>query len=168
MSIRLMAHNQQWKQEFDQSRSMLMYATEGWLTDVRHIGGTALSDSIAQPIIDMVACIEDMRGLNEAAGLIEGLNYKRIESPEWCADELVAMLQKPRIGPPTHAVLIVRAGGVAWKRSLAILDYLDNDVNERQKFENLKREHFQPGCSAEQRYMESKDDYFASIELEIE
>jgi GrpB-like predicted nucleotidyltransferase (UPF0157 family) len=167
MSIRLMAFNSQWEQEFFQSRSMLLYATDGWLTDVRHIGGTALPQTVSQPVIDILAGMEDMRGLNEAAGLVEGLNYIRTEAPEWCQNELVAMLHKPRAGEPTHTVLIARKSGPAWNQALEILKLLQNDVLERQQFENVKRDHFQPGCSAEQQYKVAKDDYFQELSQRI-
>ncbi len=167
MSIRLMAHNQQWQQEFDQSRSMLLHATEGWLTDVRHIGSTALPDLLAQPMIDMLACMDDMRGLNEAASLVEGLNYTRLETPAWCQNELAALLHKPRAGEATHTLLIVRRNSAAWRRCLAIHDFLMDDMLERQKFENLKRDNFQPGCAAEQQYKIAKADYFEALELKL-
>jgi GrpB-like predicted nucleotidyltransferase (UPF0157 family) len=167
MPIRLMEHNKLWKQEFNQARSMLFYATEGWLTDVRHIGGTALPDSIAQPVIDMIASIEDLSALNDAAGLVEGLNYKRIETPDWCAEELVALLQKPRLGEPTHTVLIVRTASSAWNRTLAILNHLNENIVERQTLESLKQENFQPGCAAEREYFQSKCHYFAALEQRI-
>jgi GrpB-like predicted nucleotidyltransferase (UPF0157 family) len=167
MSIRLMAFNSQWEQEFFQSRSMLLYASDGWLTDVRHIGGTALPQTVSQPVVDMLAGIEDMRGLNEAAGLVEGLNYIRTEAPEWCQDELVAMLQKPRAGEPTHTVLITRKSGPVWNQALAILSELQNNVLERQNFENIKRDHFQPGCAAEQQYKVAKEAYFRELSQRI-
>lgn len=164
MAMRLMAHNEQWQQEFVQSRSMLLHATEGWLTDVRHVGSTALPHMVAQPVIDMIAAIQDLQGLNEAATLIEGLNYARVAAPLWCQDELVAKLQKPRSGPPTHAVLIVREGSPTWQRVLALQKVLEGSLLERQNFENLKRDHFQPGCAAEQQYEQAKASFFEELE----
>ncbi|MEZ6134556.1 MAG: GrpB family protein [Pirellulaceae bacterium] len=167
MSIRLMSHNHQWGQEFLQSRSMLFYATDGWLNEVRHIGGTALPEMVTQPVIDMLAGMEDIRGLNAAAELIEGLNYQRTPSPEWCQNELVAMLQKPRVGEPTHTVLIARKDGPVWQHCLAVQEFLGKNLAERQRFENLKRDHFQPGCAAEQEYAIAKSRYFHELAQRI-
>lgn len=167
MAIRLMAHNEHWEQEFVQSRSMLLQATEGWLSDLRHIGSTALPELIAQPIIDMIAQMEDLQGLNEAAELIQGLNYARVAAPEWCQDELVAMLHKPRRGEPTHSVLVVRKGSLLWRRALAIRELLEGSWGDRQKFENLKRDHFKPGCAAEEQYRLAKAEFFNELEARI-
>ena len=167
MAIRLMSHNERWKQEFVQARSMLLQATEGWLTDVLHIGSTALPELVAKPVIDMIAQMEDLQGLNQAAHLIEGLNYARVAAPLWCQDELVAMMHKPRNGPQTHAVLIVRKGSPLWRRSLAIHELLAGSLADRQEFENLKRDHFKPGCAAEEQYEAAKAEYFDALQLRL-
>ena len=164
MSIRLMAHNPQWKQEFDQSRSTLLQATEGWFTDIQHIGSTAIPGIVAQPVIDMLAGMEDMQGLNEVAELVEGLNYSRQAAPVWCLDELAAWLQKPRSGEQTHSLLIVRRDGPAWQRCLAIREQLNENLVARQQLESLKRDHFQPGCAAEQQYEQAKAEFFAELQ----
>lgn len=158
-----MAHNKQWAQEFVQSKSMLLYATEGWFAEVEHIGSTAVEQLIAQPIIDMVAGIRDLQGLNEAATLVEGLNYSRVAAPEWCESELVALLQKPRGSEPTHRVMIVKHGGSTWERCLRIRDTLNARMDLKESFENVKRDHFQPGCSAEQAYENAKSEFFQSV-----
>lgn len=168
MSLRLMAHDARWRQEFEQSRSVLLQGTEGWLADIEHIGSTALPDVVARPVIDMVAGIRDLQGLNETAMLIEGLNYARLASPEWCEDELVAYLQKPRGTAATHRVYVVKYQGVLWNRCLEIRDHLDNNLNERQALETLKRDLFQPGCAAEREYEVQKAEFFRQLELRIE
>ena len=138
------------------------------MVDVQHVGSTSVEGLVAAPVIDMVAGLSDLQGLNEAATLVEGLNYERVESPGWCEDELVAMLQKPRKGETTHQVLLVRHGGHAWKRLITVRDTLAEDLMKRQRLETVKMEHFQPGCSAEQRYTDAKAAYFAELESTLE
>ncbi len=164
LPLRLMSHNPQWVQEFEQSRSMILWATEGWVVDVQHVGSTALSDGVAQPIIDSLAGLNDLQGLNDAAGLIEGLNYIRVASPDWCDDELTAMLRKPRVGAPTHTVLLVRQAGPTWRRTMAIRDWLSGHPEDRQQLQALKREHFTAGCDAVERYTTAKDQFFHTLE----
>jgi GrpB-like predicted nucleotidyltransferase (UPF0157 family) len=165
--LRLMEHNQQWEQEFNQSRSMLLWATEGWLHDVQHIGSTSIQGGIAQPVIDMMAGMSDLKGLNEACTLIEGLNYARVASPDWCADELTALLQKPRAGSLTHTVLVVRLDGSSWRRGLAIREWLASNLVDWQNLQNLKRDRFTTGCDAAERYAAAKNDFFAELELRM-
>lgn len=163
-----MSYNRQWPQEFEQSRSMLMWASEGWFREVQHIGGTALVDGLAQPVIDMLAGMHEMRGLNDVAELIEGLNYARLPSPEWCADELTAYLQKPRVGAATHTVLLVRHGGLVWQRTLAIRDHLQHYLGDRQRLETVKREHFSQACDAAERYAAAKSEFFNTLDYQAQ
>jgi GrpB-like predicted nucleotidyltransferase (UPF0157 family) len=146
---------------------MLLWATEGWLHEVQHIGSTSIQNGIARPVIDMIAGMHDLKGLNEACTLIEGLNYARVASPDWCEDELTALLQKPRSGSPTHTVLVVRHGGPSWQRSLAIRDWLATNLIDWQQLQNLKRDQFTGGCDAIERYAAAKALFFAGLEQQI-
>jgi GrpB-like predicted nucleotidyltransferase (UPF0157 family) len=166
-SLRLMSYNTLWPQEFEQSRSMILHASDGWLHEVQHIGSTYHQDGVAQPIIDMMAAMRDLQGLNEAATLIEGLNFARVEAPQWCEDEFVAMLQKPRHGPATHTLLITKLNGNAWSRSLAIRRWLSENLCDWQRFQNLKRDCFSSGCGAYDRYAAEKLEFFANLERQI-
>src|SRR5690606_24049847 len=102
----------------------------------------------------------ELQGLNEAAELVEGLNYVRLPSPSWCDDELTAYLQKPRVGEVTHTVLLVRREGAIWQRALAIRDHLQQSISDRQLLDTLKREHLVDTCDAVQRYASAKNDFF--------
>ncbi len=166
-TVRLMSHNPMWRQDFQQARSMLFHATEGWLVDIEHVGGTSLDDGVAQPVIDMLAGIDDLRGLNHASELIEGLNYARLPSPDWCSDELTALLQKPRSGAVTHTVLVARRHGTTWNRMLAIRDWLQTHLGDWQLLQNVKKDNFADGCQAANRYLAAKTEFFAVLEQQI-
>lgn len=163
-SLRLMSHNPHWHQEFEQTRSLILWASEGWVSEVQHIGSTALLDGVAQPVIDVLAGLHDLRGLNAAAELIEGLNYLRVAAPEWADDELTGLLVKPRMGAPTHSVLLVRHGGRTWQRAVAIRDRLNQHREDWTQFQALKRAHFTAGCDALDRYTTAKAQFFNALE----
>ncbi len=165
--IRLMLYNQMWQQEFEQSRSSILQATDGWVVDLQHIGSTYLRNGIARPIVDMMAGMEDIQGLNEAALLIEGLNYRRVEAPEWCSAELCAWLHKPRSGEITHSVLLLKRGGAGWQRAIAVRDWLESHLADWQSLQNVKKENRTLTCDALQRYSLAKDLFFANLEDQI-
>ncbi len=75
--VRLMHYDPRWRQEFEQTRSSILHSCAGWVTAVEHIGSTAISGLIARPTIDVVAAVQDDTSIEQAACLIEGLNYGR-------------------------------------------------------------------------------------------
>lgn len=166
-TLRLMAHNPGWRQEFEQSRSSLLQATEGWIAEIRHVGGTSFKDGVARPSIDMLAGITDLPALNDVCSLVEGLNYRRQITPAWCSDELCALLTKPRSGDESHAVLIVRHEAALWQRVVAMQTWLAERLQDRQQLENIKKDNFATGCSALENYQRAKDAFFATIEFKI-
>ncbi len=161
--LRLMEYNPHWRQEFEQTRSSLLQATEGWIRQCEHIGSTSVEGSIARPTIDLLAGLADLSGLNEAAMMIEGLNYRRLATPTWCDDELAAYLEKPRTGHATHSVLAVRIGSKAWNACLKVRDQLRENLVVRQQLDAVKQEYFLPGCSAEVNYTAAKDEFFSRL-----
>jgi GrpB-like predicted nucleotidyltransferase (UPF0157 family) len=160
--FRLMYHSAQWSQEFEQTKSLLLWATEGWICDVVHIGSTALEDMIAQPTIDVIAGITSLSGLNEAAMLIEGLQYQRFPAPEWCDEELVAWFVRPWSGHPSHTVLVARFEGKIWQQCLQLKQQLIDQYLKRQELESLKRHHFEAQSSLET-YQTAKHQFFQSL-----
>lgn len=136
--------------------------------DIRHFGGTSLAGATARPVIDLIAGMSDLSGLNQASTLIEGLNFRRETTPDWCADELCALLLKPRVGEATHAVLVVRNQGSLWRRAMAISERLTQRADERQALQQIKVEHFQSGCSAQADYEAAKAAFFSDLEYRIE
>lgn len=162
-ALRLMHFNPMWQQEFLQTRSSLLQATEGWIVDCRHVGSTHLEGSFARPTIDVLAGISQLQGLNQAAEMIEGLGYRRLASPAWCDDELVAYLEKPRHGAPTHSVLLAHIESNTWRHTLDIQQQLASSLALQQELQNLKRDHYSSGCQAADNYAAAKAEFFARL-----
>lgn len=162
-----MEFNPLWKQEFEQSRSSILQAAEGWIVDVQHAGSTAVTGGIARPIVDLVAGLSDLQQLNQVSMLVEGLNFKRIETPAWCEDELCAHLIKPRNAEETHSLLVVKHEGNLWNRASAIRNQLQNSTEDWERFKQLKLDNFQPSCSAAANYEIAKSQFFGDLEIKI-
>ena len=161
--VRLMHHDAAWRQEFQQTRSSLLQSCEGWVTRVEHVGSTAIAGLIARPTIDVIAGVDDPRGLSEAAMLIEGLNYRRIDSPDWASDSIT--LQKPRVirhqdSVPTHLVFLVSNQSESLSSAIAIRDHLRAHAEEAIRFEETKVARWRNGRGLQQRYEADKSIYF--------
>lgn len=163
-SLRLMQFNPAWKQEFEQTRSSVLQACEGWVTDCLHIGATALVDTIAGPVVDLAAGLRDLSKMNEVAALIEGLNFRRVETPTWCDNELVACFEKPRTGLATHRVFLVSIEGPAWVRMLQHREQLLHSEPLRSALAELKQSHYRGGCTAAADYADAKRQFFDQLD----
>ncbi|MFK7735005.1 MAG: GrpB family protein [Pirellulaceae bacterium] len=161
--FRLMSHNPTWKQEYEQTRSSLLQATEGWLTDTMHIGGTGIADAVTRPVIDVMAGLSDLQALNEVSQLIEGLNFRREATPEWCDDELCSFLVKPRTGEATHTVLLVKHEDRIWSQTSRMQKQFESTPFLAAELKQTKVEHYKAGCSAEESYQSAKAVFFADV-----
>jgi len=163
--VRLMHYDPRWPQEFEQTRSGILHSCMGWVTDVRHIGSTAVGGMISRPILDVVAAVNDdddrEQAINESADLIEGLNFRRAESPMWAAEAIV--LDKPRGGDPTHRVYLTYSDSPFYRTALAIRDRLRNDRELSLRFEQSKVDRWRQGEGDPQKYADDKAVFFAHL-----
>lgn len=170
-TVRLMHYDPRWRQEFQQTRSGILQSCLGLVTAVEHIGSTAISGVIACPTIDVLAGydpsrVSDPKVIDEAARLIEGLNFRVVESPSWAQEAVV--LDKPRHGECTHRVFLISQAAVFWRQSIAVRDYLQGNPEQAIRFEETKIARWRHGSGDEVRYQADKAIFFTHLIDQIE
>lgn len=168
--VRLMHYDARWRQEFEQTRSSILHSCVGWVTAVEHIGSTAISGLIARPTIDVVAAAEDDPSMEQAASLIEGLNYSREPPPSWAPHTI--SLVKPRhrmVGQtePTHCVLLTVRAALAWKRVIGVRDWLRSNGETAIRFEEAKVARWRSDEGDLRSYQAAKAVFFSHLEDQI-
>ncbi len=164
--VRLTHYDPKWRQEFQQTRSNLLQSCSGWVTRVEHIGSTAIPGLISRPTVDVIAGVDDPTGLSEAAMLIEGLNFRRIDSPTWAAESIT--LQKPRHArpgepEPTHIVYLVVNGSPSMSTAVAIRDFFCTHAEQAVRFEESKVARWRDGRGDRDKYDADKSIFFAHL-----
>lgn len=164
--VRLMHYDPRWRQEFEQTRSLILHSCQGWVTDVAHIGSTAISGLIARPIVDVVASIDDPSGFDRAMLLLEGINFAVVPPPRWA--EGATLMVKPRHGETTHHVLLTGAESPLRRRLIAVREWLRSHAEEAIEFEEAKVAGWKSSAGELAPYEQAKSDVFVRIEERLE
>lgn len=164
-TVRLMHYDPRWPQEFEQTRSGILHSCLGWVIDVQHIGSTAIGGMIARPVLDVVAAVatddEVEQAMSESAALIEGLNFRKTDTPMWAAETIV--LTKPRSGEPTHRVFLTYLDSPFYRSSIAVRQTLREDRELSLRFEETKVARWRQGEGEPQKYADDKAVFFAHL-----
>lgn len=165
MSIRLMHYDPRWPQEFEQTKSSILHSCLGDVVEVQHIGSTAISGLIAQPIVDVVAAVAEDATIESVAALIEGLYFRVVPSPPWAAQSL--WLVKPRHGETTHRVMLTRLGSPLWRRVLAVRDFFRQNPERAIRFEEIKVRLWKSGEGQDDQYVRDKALFYSHLEEQL-
>ncbi len=169
--VRLMHYDPRWRQEFQQTRSSILHSCAGWVTAVEHVGSTAIPGLISRPVIDVLAGVADESGLGKASNLIEGLNFRINDPPEWSSDMIV--LTKPRHlsaaqPDPTHCVWLVVHESDSWWKMIGMRDWLRKEKETAIRFEEAKVARWRTGEGEYLAYESDKSMFFAHLQDQIE
>ena len=164
-SIRLMHYAAAWRQEFEQSKSGILQSCQGDVTDVQHVGSTAIPGLIARPIIDIIALVSAPELLDAATLQIQGLFFQTVDPPSWCRDAIV--LSKPRHGESTHLVFLTTPESRTHRRTLAIRDHLRAQPARAVEFESAKVRRWKAGDGDSEQYDRDKAIFFAHLEEQL-
>ncbi|MFI4874358.1 MAG: GrpB family protein, partial [Blastopirellula sp. JB062] len=62
----LYAYDPRWPQAFEQMKSSLRFAAEGWISQVEHVGGTAIPQAPAcEGVVDLLVGVDDAQQVAE-------------------------------------------------------------------------------------------------------
>lgn len=165
--IRLMHHDARWRQEFEQTRSSILQSCEGRVVAVEHIGSTAIGGLIARPIVDAIAVVADPVDLADSSLLIEGLNFREIEMPQWSSALIgtaaAFLLEKPRHGETTHRVYVVGQGSKLLEQTSKLRDFFRGSPEAAIDFETTKVEIWKQSDGDAAQYHAAMDAEFARL-----
>lgn len=164
--VRLMHYDPRWRQEYKQTRSSLLYACEGWLSAVEHVGSTAIPGMIAQPTVDVLAGVKHEDELQEAAIRIEGLNFVSGSTDLEFAPPI--LLTKPRHllegqQEPTHRVYLTIEGSPLWLSMITLRDYLRRLPEAALHYEEVKMLHWKRSQGDREQYEVAKSSYLTHL-----
>lgn len=165
--VRLSHHDGRWRQEYEQMRSCLLDACEGMVTAVEHIGSTVLPSAIARPQIDLLAGVADEGDIEEAFGLIEGLNFRALSRPNWFADEGSHFLIKTMAKAPSFHVILTTYKGSLWYRLMRMKLWLDTHPHDLQRLVQVKI-HLLHSTNEEESYDRGKSIFFTALEDQMD
>jgi GrpB-like predicted nucleotidyltransferase (UPF0157 family) len=165
MTIRMMHYDPRWRQEFEQTKSGILQSCQGDVIDVQHIGSTAISGLIAQPIIDLIAAVADEATIDEASLAIQGLNFRQVATPGWAGESV--WLAKPRYGEISHRVTLTRPDSAVWRRTMAVREALRENPQRAIRFEETKVKLWKAGEGDADQYDRDKALFFSHLEEQL-
>jgi GrpB-like predicted nucleotidyltransferase (UPF0157 family) len=135
--VSLHQHDPAWAQVFDLERRRLQSLLPGCFRAIEHIGSTAVSGLVAKPIVDILAAVRSLDGID---ALIERLcDNGYTTSPDFNASlSDRKWLMRWRDGHRTHHLHIVALDGAPWVDRLAFRDALRGDAVLARRYAELK------------------------------
>jgi GrpB-like predicted nucleotidyltransferase (UPF0157 family) len=136
--IRMYPHDPNWAVSFESERQRLTPVLTSWLVrPLEHIGSTAVPGLVSKSIIDIVAVVEDIAPVAEAAVRLGEIGW--VEAPE-PGDDTARKLQfcTPSTELRTHHMHIVERGSSGWRGWLAFRDYLRSHPDIAWEYGELK------------------------------
>ncbi|MFL6700152.1 MAG: GrpB family protein [Vitreoscilla sp.] len=137
--VSLRTHDPAWAQDFEKERDRLQALVPGAFDAIEHIGSTAVPGLLAKPIIDIMAAVDSLDGVN---ALIERLcdnGYATsVEFNAALADR--KWLMRWHEGHRTHHLHIVVTGSTPWSDRLDFRDALRSEPATARRYAQLKSE----------------------------
>lgn len=137
------------------------------VTQIEHVGSTAISGMMAKPVIDIFIAVPDLAAAHAAwPGLLEPLGYAFwADNPR--TDRLFFVRGLPPNGPRTHHVHACEPGP-EFERHLAFRDHMRTHTEDAAAYLDLKRDLAARHHGDREAYTRGKDDFVAAIEAKIQ
>ncbi|HEY1954826.1 MAG TPA: GrpB family protein [Polyangiaceae bacterium] len=162
-SVVIVPSDPSWAIAFEHARSDLLVALGGRVTEIEHIGSTAVPGLAAKPVIDLLCGVAS---LDEVAAFVPILAARGWEYPLDLNREIVSrhfFLRRNDQGVRTHHAHFVVRGGPLWAEYILFRDRLRASAELRKRYETLKRDLADKFHDQRERYTASKTDFVKEV-----
>lgn len=161
----LYAYDPRWPQAFEQMKSSLRFAAEGLISEVEHVGGTAIPAAPARDgVVDLLVGVADRRQLTEVAPYVEGPRFTAVDDSTLTEEGVLAEYRRPRYGStPAYRLFLTPAEGDFWRRAVQFRNAISHCGGSTERYANLKRRLAMMGADGAQ-YELSKIVFFRHVE----
>jgi GrpB-like predicted nucleotidyltransferase (UPF0157 family) len=164
--VQLRPHDPAWARAFDRERARLQALLAGTILAVEHIGSTAIAGLLAKPIIDMMAGVASLEGVDAQLDRLcdNGYTTSR-EFNATLTDRKWLMRWKD--GRRTHHLHIVVHGGAQWLDRLAFRDALRSDPALAARYAALKADLAATHASDREAYTKAKAEFVRAVVADV-
>lgn len=168
-------YDSRWPRMFEEERGRIRQAIGEWLTDIEHIGSTAVPGLAAKPVIDMIAGLFSWNDRERCITPMEALGYEyRGENALPGALIFVKLTDDPlpgqtyrgrdgRLRSRTHNLHVMPRARAEWQRHVLFRDELRRDADLAKRYADLKRALVQKHRTDINAYTDAKSSFIESI-----
>lgn len=136
--IVLVAHDPDWLDDFERESASVAPAFGDLLVSLHHIGSTAILDIEAKPVIDMLAAVDDIGGVDAQNPKFEELGYEVMG--EFGIPGRRYFRKDSASGERTHQIHAFQADSPEVDRHLAFRDFMRAHPRYARQYAALKRQ----------------------------
>jgi len=156
--ITIVDYDPKWPTKFETQARIIANALGPSALRIEHIGSTSVPDLAAKPIIDILVVVQDSADESTYLPQLESAGYVlRVREPDWNEHR---MLRTPEKDVHIH---IYSTGCPEIQRNLTLRDRLRQNIDERRRYEQVKRELAKNDWSDMDAYARAKSEVIESV-----
>lgn len=156
------AYDPLWPPEFERAASETVAALGTTLISIHHIGSTSIPGMHAKPVIDMLAVVADLNGLDERSAELEKLGYEVMG--EFGIPGRRYFRRDDPTGRRTHQIHAFAEGSPHIRRHLAFRDFMRVHPKYANQYSELKQRLAGAYPNDMEAYMDGKDAFIKQME----
>ncbi|MBW4665165.1 MAG: GrpB family protein [Chroococcus sp. CMT-3BRIN-NPC107] len=127
-------YNANWSSQYEQEKQQILLDLGDTVTNIQHIGSTAVPGLAAKPVIDMLLGLKQIPPLLMQVSRLEAIGYS------YHGEFGIPGRHYFRKGiPRSHQIHAVLTDSEFWERHILFRDFLRNNPQAAQRYETLKR-----------------------------
>ncbi|HXQ74638.1 MAG TPA: GrpB family protein [Pyrinomonadaceae bacterium] len=158
MRIEIVDYQPDWPKKFERHRRIIAGALGDYALLIEHIGSTSVPGLAAKPIIDILVVVRDSTDESTYLPQLEAAGFVlRVREPDWNEHR---MFKPPEMDVHVH---IYSAGCPEIERNLIFRDRLRQNIDDRSRYEQTKRELAAKEWSDMNEYANAKTEVIESV-----
>jgi GrpB-like predicted nucleotidyltransferase (UPF0157 family) len=156
--IRLLDYDPDWPKKFETHAGRIIEALGDSALRIEHIGSTSVPGLAAKPIIDILVVVDDSAAESAYLPQLEAAGYRlRVREPDWNEHRMFRTA-----GRDVH-VHVYSTGCSEIERNLVFRNRLRRNIEDRNRYEQKKRELAEREWSDMNEYAAAKTEVIESI-----
>ncbi|OGY80497.1 MAG: hypothetical protein A2550_01360, partial [Candidatus Jacksonbacteria bacterium RIFOXYD2_FULL_43_21] len=160
-TVRLEPYNPEWKKLFESEKSALEEMLGDKFIAVEHVGSTAIPGIKAKPILDLMLAIEDLENWEWVKEPLTKLGYEFRR--DFRKEQGHILFVKGPEENRTHYLKITESDSDFWNEHILFRNYLVNNPQYREEYQNLKEKLFDEHAGNREPYTKGKEEFVRKI-----
>jgi GrpB-like predicted nucleotidyltransferase (UPF0157 family) len=161
--VQIADYDPKWPQLFEELRQRILFSMGAIVISVEHVGSTSVPDLAAKPIIDLDVVVRP-QDVPAAIAALQQLGYRHEGDLGVAGREAFRWTARG----PEHHLYVCPEGSPAFRRHIALRDYLRTHPDDAREYEQLKRRLALEYCDDRTRYQNSKAAFVESLAKKAE